>query len=100
MAPITDIAIFVSTLGLTPAFSSLIERDHSCRRASHSAREFGELKIICCKRHQVLSDLRFRAHLREPDASFGQIMMIFAVQHAPHNGPGIRLHQLGTISRV
>jgi hypothetical protein len=86
--------------GLAAVFSSLIKHDHGCRRASHSARDFGYLKIICCKRHEVLSDPRLRARLREPDASFGQITMVFAVQHALHNGRGTRLHQLGTISTV
>jgi hypothetical protein len=85
---------------LAPVFSSLIKRDHSCRRASHSARDFGQLEIVCCKRHEVLSDPRLRARLREPDASFGQITMIFAAQHTPDNGRGTRLHQLGTISTV
>jgi len=85
---------------LAAVFSSLIKRDHSCRRASHSARDFGQLEIICRKRHQVLSDPRLRARLREPDASVGQITMIFAAQHTPDNGRGTRLHQLGMISKV
>jgi hypothetical protein len=85
---------------LNGAFSSLIEPDHRCRRASHSAREFGYLKIIRCKRHQVLSDSWLRAFLGEPDASFSKGTMIFGVQHAQDDGRSTSFHQLQTIPRV
>src|SRR5262249_23280077 len=85
---------------LNGAFSSLIEPDHRCRRASHSTRPFAYPKIVCGQPHQGLGDPRLRAFLREPDASFGEGTMIFGVQHAQDDGGRTSFHQLQTTPRV
>jgi hypothetical protein len=54
----------------------------SSGRLTQSDRPLGQLQIVCCKRHQLFGHGRLSTRLGEPDATFGQLSMVFGSQHS------------------
>jgi hypothetical protein len=55
---------------------------NSSSRLTQSERLFGQLQIVCCKRHQLFGNSRPGTCLGESNAPFGQLPVVFGTRHS------------------